>query len=171
MHSESHLTSLQLKSDEARPPDLWIIVPVDIVVDTNVLAHADNPSSGRQDESKQLLDLIDAESIPICIDVKQQIVNEYLEKLAHSSLGMNMLKKWILNKNYVALESSVNPSDSGWIGRNIEDSLDRVFLKVTLNSTEKDFVTHDFEDFHVRQRKKIMKRLPVTLETAEEYLP
>ena len=68
-------------------------MPEDIVIDTNVLAHADNPESGRQEESKQLLDLIDSQSIPICIDTKQRIFQEYLDKLADSSLGKNMLKK------------------------------------------------------------------------------
>jgi len=142
----------------------------DIVVDTNVFMHADNPKSGRQDSARNLLNQIDQNSIPIGIDDAQKIFGEYLEYLAASSLGRNYLTKWFSQGAYVLISAKVPPSDARWIGKNISDTLDKVFLKVATNSQEQDFVSHDFDDFPKRKRRDILARLGVSVQTADEYL-
>lgn len=145
-------------------------MPEDIVVDTNVLMHADNPKSGRQASSKDLLSYIDRNQIPICIDEGLKIFNEYHEYLASSPIGRSYIAKWLSQNNYVLLTTKLSPSDSRWIGRNISDTLDKAFLKVAVNSQENDFVSHDFDDFPRRKRRDINDRLGVSVQTADEYL-
>ena len=146
-------------------------MPEDIVVDTNVFMHADDPRSPeRQAASKDLLSYIDTNQIPIGIDEGKKIFGEYLEFLASSSIGRSYVAKWLSTNNYTLLSTKMSPSDSGWVGRNIADTLDKVFLKVAVNSIENDLVSHDFDDFPKRKRKEIGKRFGVTVQTADEYL-
>lgn len=143
---------------------------MDIVVDTNVLMHAENPASEQQHHAVLLLRHIDQSNTLLCLDESQRILGEYFEQLSNKSVAKGFLKKWLSSNQYVAVKLDLNPADRRWIGNNIGDALDRIFLKATCVSSNRDLVSHDFEDFSLRMRARIQKRLRVSIQTAQQYM-
>lgn len=143
---------------------------VDIVVDTNVLKHAENPQSKKQKEAGELIRYLYENSVDINADTGLMILNEYEAYLHPNSVGFEFVAAMIRAGRLKLLSNSVRLEDRRWIGRNVADTCDRAFLRVACISVEQLLVSHDFQDFPVRKRRQIKTRLGVGIKTAEEFI-
>ncbi len=142
----------------------------DIILDTNVLMHADNPVSGRQEASEHLIILLSNSTTIIYVDRAGRIRLEYREYLVPGSVGSAFVSAMVRRSQLVAIEIQARPEDRRWIWKNINDPCDRAFLRVAVASKEKVLTSHDFDDFHNRKRSAIRRRLRVSVETAESTI-
>jgi predicted nucleic acid-binding protein len=132
--------------------------------------HADNPASGRQEDSVELIELLYGNSTLVNVDDRGQILWEYQEYLAKCPAASAFVAKMLQFGRVSRVAVRQRIEDARWIGRNVSDPLDKVFLKVAKNSSSSDLVSHDFDDFPSRKRQKIRDRLSVSVLTAREYL-
>ena len=144
---------------------------VDLVVDTNVLMHASNPASGRQEQSGNLLERLYESTTTINVDTTGRILQEYLDYLVPGSAGSAFVAAMVRRGQLVRVESTPPQQDRKWIAKTISDSGDRAFLRTAVVSVEKLLTSHDFEDFPDRIRRKIRERLDVELLTADVTSP
>ena len=129
----------------------------DIVIDTNVLMHANNPSSGRQQQAVELISAMLGASTALCLDAvfvgdlaqpkSSLIEHEYMENLGAPSIGSEFLIRMASTGRIVRLPRTVEEDARQWINRQIGNPRDRTFIRVTVNSSERVLVSHDFQDF------------------------
>lgn len=151
----------------------------DIVIDTNVLMHADDPRQKLQAVTAKLLDAIRTSQTKLCVDNlaslnsgknRSQIMAEYLQHLAAQSVGRQFIAYIAGNGRLVERSKSVNGTIGNFINQKVTDKTDRVFVKVALNSDEKVLACHDFNDIPRAARKEIRKALAVRVSDAKEIL-
>jgi hypothetical protein len=151
----------------------------DIVVDTNVLMHADNANVAEQQQSAiDLLDNILKSTVLLAIDEgfiwddtnRSLIGGEYREHISAGTAGYYFLSKIFSSSQFVEYSRSTPAHISKKINQCISHTKprDKTFLKVSINSSSKVFITHDQEDFHYDKRKYILDTFDVTILDAEE---
>jgi len=145
----------------------------DIVVDTNVFLHADDPrQEGRQQEAIDFLNKLLEVPTSIAVDEgfdvdesrnRSQIGYEYLTNLTAVSLGMRIIIALVAGDRVDTKSRSLNAGARKRINQLIRKKSDRAFLGVACNSNSKILCSHDFEDFQKPKRKTIRKDLGVTI--------
>jgi len=152
-----------------------------IVVDTNVILHADNPVSGYQSDSMCFLDrFLKDGCYRLALDRtpplgrqhnESQILQEYLEHVTYdSSFGFYFLIK-VLERSWFDIVGRTNyRREVKIIIQEVSNKVDRIFLRVTCMANSRKFVTHDFSDFPMQKRKRLAKTLQVRLLTARELI-
>lgn len=152
----------------------------DIVIDTNVLLHAQNPDESRFSDARQLIEQILECTTSLCIDRgfdisparnQSKIGAEYLDKLQPGSLGfiliVNLVESFRLKQT-----DRLPPRDiSRAINQLIRKPRDRTFLGVSYNSTERMLVSHDYQDFQQAKRVVIRRNFGVKVVDAGACLP
>jgi hypothetical protein len=143
-------------------------MPRGVVIDTNVLEHASNPTEIRCNNSIELIDCFTNDiSLFIYMDEgydpeeaknKSQIGGEYMERLDPGMYGYTLLLLLVKNDRIKFVEKKVSPSVSKII-RRIGKPVDRVFAKVAFNSSEKILISHDFTDFSNSLRVFLLKEI------------
>lgn len=142
----------------------------DIVIDTNVLLHAQNPNETQFENSSNLINKILGENTSLCIDEgfsedesknKSIIGCEYLSNLQPGSIGLNLIVQLALQQRIKQLTKRAPERIVRKINQIIRNKIDRVFLNVAYNSDEKTLVSHDYIDFQITKRKSILTDLQI----------
>lgn len=142
----------------------------DIVIDTNVLLHAQNPNEKRFKDSSNLICKILDENTSLCMDEgfsedesknKSMIGWEYLSNLQYGSIGLNLIAQLALQQRIKQLTKRAPERIVSKINQLIRNKTDRVFLNVAYNSDEKTLVSHDYKDFQKTKRRFIATNLQI----------
>lgn len=137
----------------------------DIVVDTNVWAHADNPTELRQADAIELLTDLAAADTKICVDEgfslvesenRSKIGSEYLAHLSGLPLASALIATLASSGRVAMVTTSVSDPVRRTINRLIRDPSDRVFAKVAHNASSGVLCSHDFAHYPPRVRKSLL---------------
>ncbi len=133
---------------------------IDIVIDTCVLVHANNPGSGYQEASIELIERLLNKSTKIVVDEdfnlenpsSSYIAKEYSEHLNNTMLGFYFLAHIGRSGRLKFTSKKTNYAFIKFIVQNVSNKKDHLFLKITYNSTEKILASHDYQDYHKSKR-------------------
>lgn len=150
----------------------------DIVIDTNILMHANNHEAISQGECIKVINYLLTSSELICVDTavdvnRSFILNEYFSNLrTPGTAGRAFIEQMLKTGRFKAVSKSAGSRATGLINRTMNNNkqTDKTFLKVTYNSIDKTFVTEDFEDFTQDKRNMYADELEITLLTAHEAI-
>jgi hypothetical protein len=143
---------------------------VDIVLDTNVLMHADNDKEARCQMSRDLLAELQACATHLCVDEgfdldeaknRSQIYSEYLEHLRHGMLGFALVAHLARSHRVKIVSRGVPPHVSKKIYTQVSSGPDRTYVKVAFNSDGKTLACHDFGDVPGTVRTRLRKAIGV----------
>ena len=152
----------------------------DIVIDTNILMHANNSQEPSQADCINLIQNLLSSEVKLCLDEgldvneaknKSRIWHEYMDNLrTHGTTGRSFLEKILQQKRIKEISKRVTPRTIKLINQTInhDKPVDKIFIKVTCNSGEKLFVTHDTEDFPDWKRVHYNRNLNIKLVYAHE---
>jgi len=155
-------------------------MPNDSVIDTNVLVHAQNPGELRMQDSVALLNFILNSDEEICVDKEYSleeskncslIFSEYYKHVIPGSVAFAFLIQMASLGRIKVISDKVSPATAKKINTMVRNQRDKTFLKVSINSNAKIFISHDFQDFQLPKRKTIEKELGVNIITAYQYIP
>lgn len=149
---------------------------VDIVIDTNILMHANNNEEATQEDCIALINYLLNSTELVCIDTaidvnQSRILHEYIDKLrTPGTTGRNFVERMLQWQRFKPVSKSVNQRKTKIINQNINHNKneDKIFVKVTCNSVEKLLVSHDFEDFQNWKRDLFNDELEIQIVTASE---
>lgn len=128
----------------------------DIVIDTNVFMHAGNDAEPLQRCASEFIEAL--VNCNTCIgidsgfsDIESQnrsfIWAEYLNNIQEGSAGRLALAHLLANERVSTFTRNVAVQIGRSINQMVADKSDRVFLKVTLNTSNKILVSHDYKAF------------------------
>jgi|ERR1700682_1280304 len=149
----------------------------DLVLDTNVLVHASNPSVGYYGSSLLLLSLLQDSATAICVDEGYSpesalntsvIGHEYGEHLNHGMVAFAVIAALAAGDRLKQVSRSVPVAVARKINQRVPKPHDRAFVRVAHNSEDRTLASHDFSDFRVRVRKELRNELGVHILTAAE---
>ena len=152
----------------------------DIVIDTNVLMHAQNPDEPRFSDARQLIEHMLACLTALCVDRgfnvhparnQSKIGAEYLDKLQPGSLGFALIVSLVEACRLKQTDRLPPHAVSRAINQLISNRRDRTFVGVSYNSTERVLVSHDYQDFQPAKRTVIRRNLGVRVIDATTCLP
>lgn len=151
----------------------------DVTVDTNVFLHSVNEAEERCAASKEFLeDLLRGDTF-ICIDEgfdmdesknKSAIGCEYHSNLRYVNTAFAVLVALGRKGQIKQVNRAAVPAANRRILQMVRNKVDRVFLRVCLNSGSRVFVSHDFVDFQVEKRDRIRRELRVQVVEASELV-
>lgn len=151
-----------------------------MVIDTNVLMHADDPRESRQADAIELLSrLLDCETV-LAIDEgfdldpalnRSLIGGEYFENLTPSSFASEALAHLAQSMRTKSVSRSLDAGTRKKINRLVRKPRDRTFLLVAHKSDEQILCSHDYEDFQKSKRPDIKSKLGVVVAEAGEVVP
>lgn len=141
----------------------------DVVIDTDVLMHADNPEYFDYDEARAFVEEMRSCQTCICIDESDQgaIAQEYLDRLPPGSLGGVLLREAADDARIRFVSRKVPSAVINLIRQCVHDKSDHKWLRVAYNSREKIVTSHNTKHLHP-QRTRIAKRIGVEVLTAGE---
>lgn len=151
----------------------------DIVIDTNVLMHADDPRLGKYRETSiQLQKAMRGDIRDLCVDEgfhtdpnknRSLIATEYFANLQPGTTGHTTLMFLAQEERIKIVGTKVEPSAARRL-RRIRTRRDRTFVRVALNSDDRLFVSHDFQDFPKIRRRELQATLGISIKTAAEAI-
>ena len=142
----------------------------DIVIDTNVLMHAQNPDKPRFSDARQFIERMLECTTSLCVDRgfdidharnQSKIGAEYLDKLQPGSLGFVLIVSFVEAFRLKQTDRLPPRAISRAINQIISNRRDRTFVGVSYNSTERVLVSHDYQDFQPAKRTSIRRNLSV----------
>lgn len=145
-----------------------------IVIDTNVLEHADNGQEERRLSSIKLIDhLRNTKEIVLYVDQSLDINNsyvlsEYFERLKPGMYGHTMLIELLQQNRVTPLNRTVVGNVMSKIKQWVHKVTDVAFARITYKSAEKILVSHDYEDFPRKARKFLRNELNIEVIEAAE---
>jgi hypothetical protein len=148
---------------------------VDVVLDTNVLLHADNDIEPRQADAVELLTKLLGSDTAVAVDEgfdldesknRSLIGQEYLTKLTPLSFGYLALTELFSSGRFLMTKRSADATTRNRVNQLLRNRRDRTFLLVALNTHEQVFCSHDFRDFSTAKRNDIRRQLAVAVEEA-----
>lgn len=153
----------------------------DIVIDTNVLVHANNPgSAGLQKEALAFLQAIHGAKTSICVDKPfhnfnagsncSVIVHEYIKHVRGNTYSFYLLAALAAANRIVVVGDRVPVATAKKINQCIANRHDRVFVRVAVNSQNSEMASYDFDDFPEPKRKHIHKHIGVQVRTAQQAM-
>jgi hypothetical protein len=147
-------------------------VLADIVVDSNVLAHALNPDDARFGASTRLLETLDGALLAkLCLDEgfdadearsRSRILSEYWMNVGFGSVASAVLTRIFADGRIREIPArSARRVDRDFVRGLLVKPLDRSFVHVAAGSSERLLVSHDDEDFTVVVVVRVAQRLAV----------
>ncbi len=136
----------------------------DLVIDTNVLLHADDPRQKHQADAYALLQKILSGGPDLCVDdgfdidpARNQslIGGEYLERLAGASTGSQFLAHLFSTDRIRFVPRKVPRAVKQSIEQCVRNKRDRTFLAVAHNAVEHVLCSQDFVDMSAKKRKHL----------------
>jgi predicted nucleic acid-binding protein len=153
-------------------------MPVDIVIDTNVMVHADNEQEPKQPHCLNLLNLVSGSTIELCIDDGFSLIEaqntshiglEYLKHLRIGMTGYTLMLKLLSEDRIQFLPKKIPAAINKKINQTGIKKSDRIFVKIAYNSNDKILVTHDYVDFTDNIREIIDDEIDVKVIEAVAY--
>ena len=144
----------------------------DIVLDTNVLVHAENPAEQRCEASRCLLQRMLLVDTHLCVDEgfhlieamnRSRISSEYLGHLRFGSMGFAVVAQLAAAGRIKVLSPKPGAAVAKRIRQLIRNTTDRVFLAVSYASNEKLLVSHDYVDFQETKRETLRREFGVAV--------
>jgi predicted nucleic acid-binding protein len=150
---------------------------VDLVLDTNLLMHADDKRQSHREDAKRLLDQLRDGTTALCVDDgfdldesknKSLIGGEYFERLTATNTATAIIAH-LFASNRVEFVSRTTPQAvKKCIEQCVRKKRDRTFLAVAHNSKEQVLGSHDYEDMQSKKRRHIKSSTGVKiLESAQ----
>lgn len=140
----------------------------DIVIDTNVLVHANNKAIPQSKYSIRLIEeLLDC-GTKLCVDPgfsaieadnRSQIGGEYFSKLHYGMLGYTFIIQLASQRRVKEVDRSISIENDNLLRDLGIPSVDRLFVKIASNSTERLLISHDENHFSERNREVIQTDL------------
>jgi hypothetical protein len=124
----------------------------DVVVDTNVFVHAENPGNAEYEASREFINLMLGATTLLCLDAgfdvdesrnASRIAGEYIAHLPPGALAHVLIQQCAANGRISILDPRVSPSINQTIERLVDDPSDWKFVRVAHKSQERVLVTHD----------------------------
>lgn len=152
----------------------------DIVIDTNVLCHADNPAEPRCTDSQTLVLRLLAIPTQLCVDEgfawdeaknRSHICAEYLQKLLPGSVAYVVIATLAASGRVRVVNRRPDRTTARRIMQMIRKPRDRTFVGVARNSAGRTLVSHDFQDFALQKRDAIRSDIGVAIIEARESTP
>lgn len=152
---------------------------IDLVVDTNVFVHADNPSEKRHAASVSLLDALFEGSTCLGVDEgfdldpaanESLMGQEYLERLTPLSAGFRVLAHLAQSGRTKFVPRKFDAATRDQVKQLVRNKRDRTFLLVSTEMDDRVFCSHDFKDFQKRKRREIKSKLHVSILEAQEVI-
>jgi predicted nucleic acid-binding protein len=149
----------------------------DIVIDTNILVHADNNEEPRQEHCIAIIDKLYNSQQFLCMDEGFDVVEsknssfigyEYMKHLRFGMQGYALILKLVQEDRLRFVPKTIPASINNKINRTGIKKSDRVFVKVSFNSDNKILVTHDYEDFTTKVRGIIKNEVGVFVLDADQ---
>jgi hypothetical protein len=149
----------------------------DIVVDTNVFAHTQNPNNEHFSASVTFTNSLLDSDVLLCVDKGFQldesknrsiICYEYLQHIVFGSPAYFVILKLAMDGRIMQLDRLTNRSTSRKINQLLANKHDRTFLNVACNSSDKTLVSHDYVDFSIAKRRTIKREIDVDVITAAD---
>jgi predicted nucleic acid-binding protein len=141
-------------------------VLVDVVLDTNVLLHADDERQDHQADARGLLDDLLVNETALCVDAgfdtdtaknRSLIGGEYLENLNPTHTAMAVIAHLFATDRVRFVSRSVPPAVKKCVEQCVRKKRDRTFLLVAYNSHERVLCSHDYEDMQAKKRQHLKK--------------
>ena len=142
----------------------------DIVIDTNVLMHANDDRQSMQRQCIFILEKIVNSDISLCVDEghsicealnRSKITSEYLNILSSGTFGYNFVVFLAQNKRIKILSAKVSKEIGKIIRKNVRDKTDVCFVKIAFKSREKLFISHDYVAMDLDRRNSIRDSIGV----------
>lgn len=158
------------------PPKEEVQVLADVVIDTNVLKHADDPRQQQQQECIDLIvQMLEAKTV-LAVDggfslddTNSSLVGrEYIDNLIPGMLGLTLLTELVNQERVKTLDLRPGAAVRKAINQRIRNKRDRTFVLLARETDEKVLVSHDFTDFDSRKRRGIKKDFQVSMVEACE---
>lgn len=141
---------------------------IDIVIDTNVISHANNPSCKYGKDSMRFLMKMLESKTSMCLDAKlkdgspdqksSRIMQEYRNTLsATHGLTYQFLVQMMQKNRIKFVPTEVNRDDAVWINQRISVPNDRTILRIALNSEGFVVASNDYQDFTKSVRRECKK--------------
>lgn len=149
----------------------------DIVVDANVLVHANNPGEPRHQHAIGFVGALASCTAALCIDPgfdlepsrnRSLIGQEYLEYLHHGTAGYELVAHLAAWGRLRPVPREVERAIGRRITQLIRNKRDRTYLRVARNTKDRVLASHDFTDFSDGKRTTIAKELQIIVATADE---
>ncbi|MGG9971852.1 hypothetical protein ACQ33O_08685 [Ferruginibacter sp. SUN002] len=150
---------------------------VDIVIDTCTLKHADDPKSKYFEYSVIFIQKMFINTINCTVDEgfsmdetenTSYLGYEYIKHLQPGTLGYRLITHLASNGRMDFVSNKPINNIKNYIEQIIRNKKDRMFLRVTCNSTDKVLASHDFTDYQIKKRRTIRRDLEISIVTAEE---
>lgn len=147
----------------------------EVVIDTNVFRHAQNPNMDCFEAAKDFLINVLESKIVICIDDSDLIKYEYINKLCNAApgLGAEILSKLWQARRVVPVGQNISSQKHRKIIERLirrrDHQRDRTFVKVAYNTNDNVLVSHDFKHFPVPVRNNLSKHIDVEVACAGEF--
>jgi len=151
-------------------------VLADIVLDTNVLMHADDPEEIRHQMSRALLRELSTCATHLCVDEgfdvneannRSIIGSEYLKHLRFGMFGYELVRHLASSLRVKQVPRKVPQRVSAHIQRQVPQGPDRTYLRVAYNSENKTLACHDFDDVPNAVRVRLQKAIGLEILDAE----
>ncbi len=151
----------------------------DVVVDTNVWAHADNPTEARQADAVGFLNQLLGSDTKLCVDPgfsldeaqnRSKIGSEYLTHLSALPVASAILAALANSGRVSFVATSVPTPIRRIINRTVHDPSDRIFVKVAHNSESQVLCSHDYSHLPDVARTQL-RRVSVEVLSAGEASP
>lgn len=149
----------------------------DVVVDTNVLCHAGNPSDRYFGSSLALVKrLLELATVKLCVDPgfnldeaknQSKIAAEYREHLPPGTIGYQLIVEMATRGLINVSCGKLNESQRKKLNQMIRNTRDRTFVKTASLSLSRRLVSNDFEDFQEKKRPALEKVFNISLVDAD----
>lgn len=151
----------------------------DLVIDTNVLVHTQNPECQYFSPAVDFVGKIISSNTYLCVDNgfdldesrnRSLVCHEYLKHLVFGSPGYSLIVAAASNGRISEVDRRAPRAIAKKIDRLLPNNKhDRTFANIAFNSLCKYLITHDFTDFSEDCRQELDSELGVFVRTAEEY--
>jgi hypothetical protein len=149
----------------------------DLVVDTNVLMHVDDPRQDHQEDAIALLQKLSAAATALCVDegfdmdpaVNTSLIGgEYLQLLTGAHTALAIIAHMFASDRIRTVRRKVPQATKKSIEQCVRKKRDRTFIAVAHNSAEGILCSHDFEDMQKKKRNHIRRATGVQIVLADK---
>lgn len=150
----------------------------DIVIDTNVFVHSDNPHIHFNNSAKETLQRVIDENIKICVDdifdIREcentsRIGSEYYRNLTPGTYGYTCLLQILIKQNIKQIIKKEFNREKRELGQLVSNRTDIVFVIVTIGSDCKTLVSNDYQDFNRNNRNIIKRRFDINIKDSDDF--
>lgn len=152
----------------------------DIVVDANILVHANNFHEPRQSDAREFLLLLHKSESLLCVDEgfhideaknRSIIGYEYLKHLSFGMLGFAVVAYLASSSRIKVVPRKVPEGVSKKIRMKVGNTHDRVYVRVAFNAEDRTLASHDYKDLPQGVRGELHRTINVRIMSAREVLP